>query len=160
MVKATVSVTFVLGLGLWLWMTVTSWIGVLQIHTFQFLLLTSPSTWFVNVGGCGRGKQNITVSYSFCFCKRFEVSQSIRSVMPFQECQTLGEFHAGFAWWVCTDYSTSCSLLWCERIVACRGVPVLWIARNWSLGFCAFQCDVWNISGYLYSSFILLWRLI
>lgn len=25
------------------------------------------------------------------------VSQSIRSVMPFQECQTLGEFHAGFA---------------------------------------------------------------
>ena len=25
------------------------------------------------------------------------VSQSIGSVMPFQECQTLGEFHAGFA---------------------------------------------------------------
>ena len=52
-----------------------------------------------------------------------------------KECQTLGEFHCGFASWAFTNYSTSCFLLRCEKygLPGCSGVS---IASNRSPSMC------------------------
>ena len=129
-----------------------------SIHLPHRIWLWHPkctTTWFVNF--CGRGK---TKMLQFLY-KRLEVSQPIRSVMPFQECQTLGEFHAGFAWWASTNYSTSCFLLSCERVVAFPGCSSVVNCKKWIskhvLSSAMFRIFL-DISGYLYSSCILLWR--